>query len=576
MDRYKKVLAQRIAAHLPEAGIEAKDIEPWIEYPPNPELGDLALPCFQLAKRLRQSPQRIANDIAARLGASPVEGVASAASAAGYVNVKLDRAHASALTLQAIRREGERYGASRVGEGRTIVIDYSSPNIAKPFHVGHLRSTVIGGALYRIYGFLGYRCVGVNHLGDWGTQFGKLIVAYRRWGDDARLAAEGIDELLRLYVQFHEEAEADAGLEDEARAWFVRMEAGDEEALALWRRFVDISLKEFHVIYELLGASFDSYAGESFYNDRMTTVVQRLRETGLLVEDDGAWLVPLEDYGMAPALMLKKDGSTLYHTRDVAAALYRKETYDFDRAIYVTDYAQQLHFRQWFKVVELMGHAWANDLVHVAFGRVSLEGASLSTRKGNVVRLDELLRRAIEKARALIDEKNPGLLNKDEVARQVGVGAIVFNDLSGNRIKDVSFSWDEALSFDGETGPYVQYAHVRACSLLRKAEEAGFSPDAVFDALDGTALADDASFDVVRELARFPERVATAAGKYEPSIVTRGLVDLAQAFNRFYREQPILVDDAGTRAARLALTNGVRATLRIGLGLIGVAAPERM
>lgn len=564
----KKRLAARIAAELSCLGAEEVDAaaaEALLEYPPNAKLGDLAFPCFRWSKRLRLPPQRIA--------AQPVEGIAAASAEGGYVNAKLDRATAAASTIERVRRQGDRYGASLAGEGRTIVIDYSSPNIAKPFHVGHLRSTVIGAALYRIYRFLGYRCIGVNHLGDWGTQFGKLIVAYRRWGEASRLDDDGIDELLRLYVRFHEEAEAAPALEEEARRWFVKMEAGDEEALALWRRFVDISLKAFRQIYELLGVSFDSYAGESFYNDKMDAVIQRLRERGLLVEDDGAWLVPLEAYGMAPALMRKKDGGSLYPTRDVAAALYRKSAYDFERAIYVTDYAQRLHFRQWFKVVELMGNAWAENLVHVPFGRVSLEGASLSTRKGNVVRLDELLRRAMEKSRAIIEEKHPGLENKEETARQVGVGAIVFNDLSGNRIKDISFSWEEALSFDGETGPYVQFAHVRACSLLRKAEAAGYGGEAAFD---GAALADDLAFDLVRELARFPERIASAAEQYEPSIVARGLIDLAQAFNRFYREHPILVDDAAVRTARLALTDAVRTTLRVGLGLLGVAAPERM
>lgn len=573
MKRYKAMIAGELAPLL--EGVEPEQLAGQIETPPDPAMGDLSLPCFRFAKTLRRSPQAIAEAWRQRLMLDAFERVEAVS---GYLNFYFHRERFARDVLQAVSMEGTSYGSQTVGRGKTIVIDFSSPNIAKPFHVAHLRSTVIGNALRRIFAFLGYRCVGVNHLGDWGTQFGKLIVAYRAWGDPDAVEAGGIDELLRLYVKFHDEAEREPALEDEARAWFARMESGDEEALALWRRFVDVSMKEFRKMYDLLGVEFDSYAGESFYNDKMDAVVDELKAKGLLVEDQGAQLVKLDDYGMPPALILKKDGSSLYHTRDIAAALYRKAAYDFHKAIYVTDYAQNLHFKQWFKIVELMGREWAGDLEHVAFGRVSLEGMSLSTRKGNIVKLEDVLRQAIAKTKSIMEERNPGLPNKDEVARQVGVGAIVFNDLSGNRIKDISFSWEDALSFEGETGPYVQYAHARASSVLQKAA-AKFGAAAEAPAAANrsyAALTDDASFRLIKEIASFGERVEWAMEKLEPSIVSRYLIDLAQAFNRFYHENPILVDDASAREARLALVGGAKQTLRNGLALIGLEAPESM
>lgn len=569
---YKKLLASRIAQTL--TGVSEEDIQILLEYPPNPEMGDISLPCFKLSKTLRKSPQAIADELKEKLSDEAVERVESVS---GYLNIYLNKTAFTRGVVGSVLEENDRYGSRNIGEGRTVVIDYSSPNIAKPFHVGHLRSTVIGNALYRIFSFLGYDCVGVNHLGDWGTQFGKLIVAYKRWGSEEDVEKGAIDELLRLYVKFHDEAEKEPSLEDEARAWFVRIEQGDEEALKLWKWIVDISLKEFQKIYDLLGVRFDSFAGESFYNDKMAPVIQQLRDKNLLEEDDGAWLVRLDDYNMAPALMLKKDGSSLYHTRDVTAAIYRKNTYDFDKAIYVTDYAQNLHFQQWFKVVELMGYEWAKDLVHVAFGRVSLEGMSLSTRKGNVVKLEDLLKQAIDKTREIIEAKNPAMENKDEVARQVGVGAVIFNDLSSNRIKDIVFSWEEALNFDGETGPYVQYTHARACSVLRKAN----GSDAIDLPGDGSApdpalLLTPETVGVLKEVSLFPERIEQAMQKLEPSIVSRYLVDLAQAFNRFYHECPILVDDPSLRHARLAVVKTVQITLRNGLKLIGLETPEKI
>ncbi|CAM4440694.1 MULTISPECIES: arginine--tRNA ligase [Paenibacillus] len=614
MEKWRKMTACLVAQSL--AGIAAEEIEAMLEYPPEEEMGDLSLPCFKLSKQLRKPPQEIALELKQKLecrlgeqsreqsGEQPkkqlekqpdkqpaapdapnllhthadVSAISRLEASSGYLNFHWNKGIFAREVIGEIDAAGEKYGEQNIGQGRVIVIDYSSPNIAKPFHIGHLRSTVIGSALYRIFSCLGYRVIGVNHLGDWGTQFGKLIVAYRLWGDEERLASGAIDELLRLYVQFHDEAEQRPELADEARAWFAKMEQGDEEALRLWRKFVVLSMTEFEKVYRLLDVRFDYVTGESFYNDKTASVIRELRDKQLLEEDGGAWLVKLDAFAMSPALMLKQDGSTLYHTRDVAAALYRKQAYDFHKAVYVTDYSQSLHFKQWFKVVELMGYPWAADLVHVPFGRVDLGGVGLSTRKGNVVKLEELLEQAVMKAREIIGLKNPHLEQKDEVARQVGVGAVIFHDLSGSRIKDIHFSWEEALSFEGETGPYLQYAHVRACSLLRKMEQ----QDTRGDGRDGCGCAKTellkhpAEYEVVKRLSQFPERIQLAADKMEPSIVSRYLLDLAQAFNRFYRECAVLVDDRELREARAALVKCVQITLYNGLRLLGLQAPERM
>lgn len=579
MERFKKIIAEQLAGLLHE--VTEEEIGELLEIPRDAGMGDLSFPCFTLAKQRKASPAGIARELEEGLHARGIagSGLIQVSSQAGYVNFCLDHAAVAEAILPGILESGERYGAGDDGERKTVVIDFSSPNIAKPFHVGHLRSTVIGSSLYRIFSHLGYRCVGINHLGDWGTQFGKLITAYLRWGNAFRLEAAAIDELLGLYVRFHEEADKDPALEDEARAWFVKMEQGDAEAKKLWKRFVDVSLAEFQKIYDRLGVRFDFVTGESFYNDYMDDVVQELREKRLLEEDEGAWLVRLEEYGMPPALILKKDGSSLYPTRDIAAALYRKQTFGFHKALYVTDYSQSLHFSQWFRVIERMGYDWAFELVHVPFGRVSLEGEALSTRRGKVVRLEEVLDQAVSKIRGIIEEKNPELENKDEVAKQVGVGAVIFNDLRGNRIKDIDFSWKEALSFEGETGPYVQYTYARASSVLRmgmeaaEVQEVNLKPGADWDPRQ---LNGEAEFRMIKQLALFPEVVRQAAAKLEPSLITRYLVDTAQAFNRFYHDCPILKEEATLRLARLALVQGVRLTLKTGLGLIGLHAPERM
>lgn len=574
MKKYKKIIAEEVSSIL---SVEADEIVSLLEYPPGKEMGDLSLPCFKLSKKLRQSPQAIAEKLKNAIRAEPFERVDSVS---GYLNFHIRQMTFADGTLREILAQGDRYGSGRMGAGQTVVIDFSSPNVAKPFHVAHLRSTVIGNALYRIHSFLGFDCVGINHLGDWGTQFGKLIVAYKSWGNPRDVEDGGIDELLRLYVKFHEEAERDPTLEDEARACFADMEKGDSEILGLWRRFVDISVKEFQRIYGLLGVRFDSFAGESFYNDKMAGVVVQLKRKDLLVEDEGAWLVHLEDYGMPPALILKKDGSSLYAARDIAAALYRKETYDFDKAIYVTDYAQNLHFQQWFKVVDLMGYEWAKDLLHVAFGRVSLEGMSLSTRKGNIVKLEEVLMQAVAKTKDIMVVRIASGEELDETARMVGVGAVIFHDLSSNRIRDIVFSWDDVLNFEGETGPYVQYTHARACKVLSKAAfEFGDSVDSN-DFYERLRFPPEffgvPAFELLKVLSSFGEIVESAMQKLEPSIVSRYLLDLAQSFNRFYHDSKILVDDAPLRTARLAAAKCTAITLKNGLGLIGLEAPERM
>lgn len=561
----KDIIAQAIHKQLPELSHE--QIYDMLEYPPNPEMGDIALPCFKLSKILRKPPVHIAQELASNI--TNMEFIDRVEPVSGYLNFFFNKPLFIEQTLKCILEERERYGSKPIGQGKTIVIDYSAPNIAKPFHVGHLRSTVIGNSLRKIFEFMGYRCIGVNYLGDWGTQFGKLIVAYKLWGNKEEVEAHGIKELLRLYVKFHEEAEKDPKLEDEARNWFARMEKGDSEALKLWQWFKDISLKEFQKVYDLLDVHFDSYAGESFYNDKIDAVIEELKQKNLLKESEGALIVDLEEYGMPPCMILKKDGSSLYATRDIAAAIYRKKEYNFHKCIYVTGAAQSLHFQQWFKVIELMGYEWAKDLIHVPFGLVSLGGEKLSTRKGKVVLLEDILSEAIKKTLEIIESKNPDMENKEEVARYVGVGAVIFSDLYSNRIKDVSFSWDEVLNFDGETGPYVQYTHARCCSVLRKAPEgdSSFNPG---------MLKTKEEYQVCKTLYQFPEKVMIALNQLEPSVITRYLVNLAQDFNRFYHEHPILVEDQQLRSARLALVEATRITLANGLRLIGLKPLERV
>ncbi|HEX3030272.1 MAG TPA: arginine--tRNA ligase [Clostridia bacterium] len=548
--------------------MDEKQIHDILETPPNPEMGDLALPCFKLSKILRKSPVQIAQDLAEKFPGSKYVDRVEALS--GYLNIFLKKEAFIDETLKSILKEKESFGSQDIGHGRNIVIDFSAPNIAKPFHIGHLRSTVIGNSLYNIFKFNGYNCIGINHLGDWGTQFGKLIVAYKMWGSKEKVEKEQIKELMSLYVRFHEEAEKNPALDDEARAWFTKMEQGDTEALQLWQWFKDISMQEFEKVYKVLGVSFDSYAGESFYNDKMDATVDELKKKSLLKESEGAQIVDLAEYNMPPCIILKKDGSTLYATRDITAALYRKKNYDFDKCIYVTGVSQSLHFQQWYKVIELMGYDWFKDLIHVPFGTVSLQGEKLSTRKGKVVLLEEILSEAIKKTTQIIEQRNPDLPNKEEIARQIGVGAVIFSDMSSNRIKDVSFSWEEILNFDGETGPYVQYTNARTNSVLRNAQ---VELDMNFDA---GVLTKKEEFELVKTLYNFPDKVRQAMAELEPSVITRYLIDLAQDFNRFYHECKVLIDDDKLKMARLALTKAAGIAISNGLKLIGLNAPERV
>lgn len=539
----------------------------FLETPPNPEMGDFAFPCFKLSKTLRMGPPVIAGKLQSALASDEI--IDRVECVGGYLNFFLHKTGYAQSIVEKVLEQKEKYGSSDEGQGRVICIDYSSINIAKRFHIGHLSTTMIGNALYKIYEHLGYKCVGINHLGDWGTQFGKMIAAYLKWGNKEEVEKNGVDALTALYVRFHQEAEKDPSLEDEGRLWFKKIEDNDPKATEIFNWFKEITLKDAQRVYDMLGVQFDSYAGESFYNDKMQPIIDELREKGLLVESQGAYVVDLEEDNMPPCLILKKDGATLYATRDIAAAFYRKKTYHFYKDLYVVAYQQNLHFKQWFKVVEKMGYEWSKDLEHVPFGMVSYEGRALSTREGYVVYLDELLNRAVEKAREIIEEKSPNLPDKDKVARQVGIGAVVFFDLFNNRIKDIDFRWDRALNFDGETGPYVQYTHARCCSLLAKAGE--------LDAeADYAALENPAAQEVVRTLERFPEVVSEACHRNEPSLVTRYTVELASNFNRFYYENRILTEDAAQSKARANLTAATASCLRTALSLIGVEAPEKM
>ena len=557
--------------HACSDALNTEDYRALFETPPERALGDYALPCFKLARTMRKAPPQIAASLRDALIAHGLPAwLSDVQVVGGYLNFFLDRANFARTTLESIAARGDDYGKTDIGHGRVVCLDYSSINIAKPFHIGHLSSTVIGNSLYRIYNFLGYKSVGINHLGDWGTQFGKLIVAYKKWGDQARIEREGVRALLEIYVRFHEEAEQDKSLEEEARAWFLKIEQADAEAMRLFEWFRRITIEEVQRVYALLDVHFDSYAGESFYNDKMDRVIDELTQKGLLVESQGAKVVDLSDCNMPPCMILKADGATLYATRDIAAALYRKDTYDFAKCLYVVAYQQNLHFAQWFKVIEKMGYDWYKDLVHVAFGMVSLQDGTLSTRHGKVVFLEEVLQKAIEKAADIMREKNPNLENFDEVARQVGVGAVVFNTLFNSRIKDITFSYDRALNFDGETGPYVQYTHARICSVLAKAS-------GIADALpDYDALCDEQAQCLLVSLARFGDVVLNAAHENEPYLIVRYAVEVAQAYNRFYYEHRILCDDPGQTAARLALTRAAGTVLRSALTLIGIAAPVRM
>ena len=558
-------------------GLSLEDVRNLIEIPADEKMGDFAFPCFRLAKALRKAPQMIAADIAGRISGN--EAFAKVENVNAYVNFFINRAYFASQVVSEVNDLGDQYGRSDHGAGRKVIVEYSSPNIAKPFHIGHIRSTVIGNAIYKLYDAIGFDVVRINHLGDYGTQFGKMIVAYRKWGSEEELAHDPIKTLLKYYTRFHKEAKDDPSLEDEARETFVRLEAGEPEEVALWKKFRELSLAEFNRVYDMLDITFDSYAGESFYSDKMPRFIQELKDKGLLIKSEGAQIVDLEEYGMSPAMITKSDGSSLYVTRDIAAAVYRKEHYDFYKCIYVVASQQNLHFKQWKKVLELMGYEWEKDCIHVPFGLVSLSDGDdikmMSTREGTVVFLEDVLNTAVEKTADIMREKQTSGVDIDTVSREVGIGAVIFQELSNNRIKDYVFSWDKVLNFDGETGPYVQYTHARASSVLRNASEEDLAGVRAGE-FDWSKLNSDSAYTLVKLLYRVPEVVLEAANKYEPSILTRHLVDIAQSFNKFYHDEHILVEDKDEKLAKLALVLASRTVIANCLGLLGIKAPERM
>ena len=575
------LICEATAKAFGEGLLSSEEIFSMLEYPPDKSMGDIALPCFRLSRTLRKAPPLIAATLAESI---KCEEFSSISADGGYLNFKIDGAAFAKRVVSDVISLGEKYGSPMCGEGKTVVLDYSSPNVAKPFHIGHLGTTVIGHSLKLLHEFAGYECVGINYLGDWGTQFGKLIVAYKAWGDKKTIEDGGVDELVKLYVRINNEikAEEDASvlgmpegttkksaLADASRAEFRKLEDGDGENLALWRWFVDVSLEEYQKTYKLLGIEFDSYKGESFYTDKMPAEVEKLRSMGLLEIDDGASIVNLDKWNMPVCLILKRDGSTLYPTRDIAAAVYRKGEYNFDKAIYVTSAAQSLHFAQWFKVVELMGYDWYDKLVHVPYGTVSINGAKLATRTGNVILLKDLFAEAIARVREIAAEKNPDEAECQRIAECVGVGAIVFYYLSNNRMRDINFMMEDALSFDGNTGPYVQYTYARTCSVLervgkqeRKMTSAPLSEDEV---------------ELAKSLAAFPEKVLAALGEYEPSVITRYILDLASAFNRFYHNCSIAnCENEDLKSSRIALTQATNRVLKTALHLICMQSPEKI
>lgn len=566
MKNYREEIAALLKKNV--QGLEVEEIQNMIEIPAESSMGDFAFPCFRLAKVLKKAPPLIAQDVAAGLNDEDI--FDKVENVNGYVNMFLKREEFSANVLKEVLEKKEKYGSSTIGENRKVIVEFSSPNIAKPFHIGHIRSTVIGNAINKIYAFLGYDVERINHLGDYGTQFGKMIVAYRKWGKEQDVIEAPIKTLLGYYVKFHEEAEADPSLEDEARAVFTKLENGEEEEVRLWQRFRDESLKEFNRVYKMLGIEFDSYAGESFYSDKMARVVQMLKDKNLLKESDGAQVVDLEEYNLGTALIMKKDGSTLYITRDIAAAVYRKEHYDFYKNIYVVASQQNLHFQQWIKIIDLLGNQWAKDCIHIPFGLVSLEEGTMSTREGRVVFLEDVLNRAINQTKKIIIEKNVNTDNIEEAAKQIGIGAVIFQELSNGRIKDYTFSWEKVLNFEGETGPYVQYTYARAGSIIRRGDME------ITDQVSYSFINGDCGYELCKLIYRFPDVVVEAAERYEPSIVTRHIVDIAQAFNKFYNDEHILVENEEERKAKLLLVYAAKQTIKNGLSLLGMESPEKM
>jgi arginyl-tRNA synthetase len=567
----KQVKTELSRSIMNATGLPESDVLQVIEYPPNLSLGDLAIPCFKFAKALRKSPVQIAEEVAAAIRDIPECSEVTAVN--GYVNIKLHHdTFAKGTTLTAIHDIASLFSVKR-GAGHKVAVEFSSPNIAKPFGVGHLRSTMIGESILRLFRADGYDAMGINHLGDWGTQFGKNMAAYKKWGNEEDVKANPVRELLSLYVRFHEEAAKNPELDDEARVWFKKLEDGDNEAVSLWKWFITESLKSFQKTYDLLGVHFDHVLGESFYNDKMQAIIDELRDKGLLIESEGAQVVDLTEWNMPPCIILKSDGATIYATRDLAAADYRHKALGAERIIYVVGGEQTLHFQQVFKVLELMGRDWVKDCAHVAFGMMKYNGERLSTRRGKIVYLEDVLARAIEEAEKIIEEKNPNLPDKHKIAEMVGIGAVIFNDLKTFRMHDVDFRYEDVLNFDGETGPYVQYTHARACSVLRKAEAQNIEMQIDSEFTNVT----ETEWSLVYEMAQANELFERAIDELDPSIIARLALRVCQAFNRFYHDNPILnASDDATRNQRLLLTAASRNVLAYALQLIGLEAPTAM
>lgn len=569
MINFKEQIAEGLAR---ETGLDANELLYKIETPPDRKMGDYAFPTFMLAKTMRKNPAVIAQELKEKL--SDVEGVREIAVAGPYLNFFIDTTALAENVLKAVLEEGDRFGSSDIGKGKTTIVEYSSPNIAKPFHIGHIRTTIIGDSIKRIYKHLGYNVEAINHLGDYGTQFGMMIEAYKRWGDDDVIEKNPIPELVKLYVRINQEAETNKELLDNSREWFRKLESGDEEAVALWQWFRDLSLDEFKRVYDMLDVEFDSYRGESYYSDLMLKAVDEIKAKGLLVEDQGAQIINLDKYNLPPAIIIKSDGSTIYLTRDIATAIFRKDTYDFYKNIYVVGSQQNLHFQQLKAILKEMGYDWADDCIHVPFGMVSLPEGTLSTRRGKVVYLEDVLNRATEKVDDILrerEEKNGYTMeNREELARQVGIGAVKFQELFNQRIKDYVFDWDRTLSFDGETGPYVQYTHARMHSLL---EKGAFDPAKSVD-VKALTLYDEK--ELLQQLYGFNQVIVDSHEKYEPYLVTRYITECAKTFNKYYTNTPILVEDDDIKNARLLLVYGVKNMIKIGLNLLGIEAPNKM
>ena len=565
---FKKYIAESIGKVLNE---ETSEIQNFIENPRGENNGDYAYPCFRLAKILKKSPMVIAEEIKSKIEFN-TDIIEKVEVAGGYLNFFIKK---EALALQVIQEfsDNKLYGKSDIGNNKNIVIDYSAPNIAKPFHIGHLRSTVIGGALYNVYKYLGYNVTGINHLGDYGTQFGKLIEGYKRWGNEYNIEENPIDELTKIYIRINQACKDDETILEECRNNFKKLEDGDEYCVQLWNKFKDVSLKEFQKVYDLLGTKFDSWNGESFYSDKMNEIVELLEKSGKLEESEGARVVKLEDKGMAPCIIIKTNGSSTYATRDLAAIMYRARTYDYDKALYVTSYEQTLHFKQVFETAKLLGldEKYTNGLEHVSFGMVLLKTGKMSTREGNMIKLEDLLKESILRAQKIIEEKNPDIANKEEIAKKVGIGAVIFNDLANSRIKDEIFDWDAILNFQGETGPYIQYTYVRTKSVL---EKAGGTPD--IQNIKIEYLTDDASTKVLKLIYNFRDTLIQVTDKNEPSILSRYLIDLAKAYSNFYNENKIIVENEDIKNARVYLTFAVGKVLKTGAELLGIDMPDKM